>query len=236
MAIVFIRVIILYILIIVSMRIMGKRQLGEMEPNELVIAMIISDLASVPMQDMGIPLLNGILPIVTLVAMNMLISILSVLNIRFRTVINGASSIIIKNGEIVQREMRKNRFTVDELFEELRLQGIVDISAVKYGILESNGRMSIIPYPNQAPPTAEMMGITANGSELQTIIINAGRVLNKNLKGSGHDSAWLLNQLKSRRINSPQDVYLMTVDEKGGVYVSLRKTRDEDGKKGVFKK
>ena len=235
MAIVFIRVIILYILIIISMRVMGKRQLGELEPSELVIAMIISDLASVPMQDMGIPLLNGILPIVILVAMSMLISILSVLNIRFRTVINGTSSIIIKNGEIVQREMRKNRFTVDELFEELRLQGVVDISTVKYGILESNGRMSVILYPNQAPPTSEMLGMAADGNELQTIIINSGHILGKNLKGSGRDHTWLFNQLKQHKINSPEDVYLMTVDERGGVYISLRNTKDNAAKKGVYK-
>lgn len=223
MAIVFTRVIILYILIVVSMRVMGKRQLGELEPNELVMAMIISDLASVPMQDMGIPLLSGILPIVTLVALNLLISMISVKNIRFRTLVNGASSIVIRNGEIVQYEMRKNRFTVDELFEELRLKGYTDLSKIKYGILESNGQMSVIPFANEAPPSAADMNLNVKGNELQTIIINAGRILKKNLTGSGHDQKWLDKVLKEKHIKSPEDVYLLTVDETEGVYVLMKK-------------
>lgn len=226
MAIVFIRVVILYLLIIVAMRVMGKRQLGELEPSELVIALIISDLAAVPMQDMGIPLLNGIMPIAILVALSLLISILSVANIHFRTIINGSSSILIKNGEIVQKEMNKNRFTVDELFEELRIKGVLDISTVKYGILESNGMMSVILYPDETPPTAAMMNLTADSSDLQTIIINGGRILDKNLKGTGHDLNWLKKQLKEHKIKSPEDVYLMTVDEGSRIYFSLRSKKE----------
>lgn len=240
MAIVFVRVIILYILIIVAMRVMGKRQLGELEPSELVIAMIISDLASVPMQNMGIPLLNGIMPIIILVALSFLISLLSVSNIRFRTVINGSSSVIIENGQIVQKEMGKNRFTVDELLEELRLQGVVDISTVKYAILESTGRMSVIPYPGEAPPTAAMMGVAAEGSDLQTILINGGRILDKNLKQMGRDRNWLNTQLKANNIKDTQQVYLMTVDTTGKVFFSLRDkyspTKNSQLKKGQSKK
>ncbi|MGI5971568.1 MAG: DUF421 domain-containing protein [Oscillospiraceae bacterium] len=222
MAIVFVRVIVLYLLIIIAMRVLGKRQIGQLEPGELVLALIIADIAAVPMQDMGIPLLFGILPIIILVSVSLLISGLSVKNIRFRTFVSGKSSIVIERGEIVQSEMKKNRITVDELFEELRLQGVLDISQVKYGILETNGRMSVILWPSEKPPSAAMMNMEAKGGDLQTIIINAGRVLDKNLQLIGRSRSWLENELKSRKIASPDEVYLMTLDTGGRVYISMR--------------
>jgi uncharacterized membrane protein YcaP (DUF421 family) len=222
LAIVFVRVIVLYLLIIIAMRVLGKRQIGQLEPGELVLALIIADIAAVPMQDMGIPLLFGILPIIILVSVSLLISGLSVKNIRFRTFVSGKSSIVIERGEIVQSEMKKNRITVDELFEELRLQGVLDISQVKYGILETNGRMSVILWPSEKPPSAAMMNMEAKGGDLQTIIINAGRVLDKNLQLIGRSRSWLENELKSRKIASPDEVYLMTLDTGGRVYISMR--------------
>jgi uncharacterized membrane protein YcaP (DUF421 family) len=204
------------------MRVLGKRQIGQLEPGELVLALIIADIAAVPMQDMGIPLLFGILPIIILVSVSLLISGLSVKNIRFRTFVSGKSSIVIERGEIVQSEMKKNRITVDELFEELRLQGVLDISQVKYGILETNGRMSVILWPSEKPPSAAMMNMEAKGGDLQTIIINAGRVLDKNLQLIGRSRSWLENELKSRKIASPDEVYLMTLDTGGRVYISMR--------------
>ena len=222
MTVVFIRVIILYALIIVAMRIMGKRQLGELEPTELVMAMLVSDLAAVPMQDMGIPLLTGIIPILTLMCLSLTLSMLSVASVKFRTLISGASSIIISHGEIVQSEMRKNRLTVDEIFESLRLQGVLDISTVKYAVLESNGQLSVIQYPAHSPVTAEMMNLSADGGDMPTIIVNSGRVLDKNLTAAGKDRNWLQKQLREHKIKKLDDIYLLTVDEGGKVYVSLR--------------
>ena len=138
-----IRTVILYLLIIAGVRLMGKRQVGELEPSELVLDLLIADLAAVPMQDFGIPLLSGILPIFTLLCVTMMLSVLTMKSIRFRAIICGRPSIIIENGQINQREMRKNRFTVDELNEELRGQGVTDFSTVKYAILETNGRVSV---------------------------------------------------------------------------------------------
>ena len=131
MVIAFLRTIILYLFIIVGIRLMGKRQVGELEPSELVLALLIADLAAVPMQDFGIPLLTGIIPILTLLCLTMALSVLTMKSVRFRAVLCGRPSIIVENGKLHQREMQKNRFTVDELMEELRMKGITDLNSIK---------------------------------------------------------------------------------------------------------
>ena len=115
---------------------MGKRQVGELEPSELVLSLIIADLASVPMQDYGIPLLTGILPILALLAMTMILSVLTMKSVRFRALMCGRPSIVIRDGLVDQREMARNRLTIDELLEELRAKGYTDPATVKYAILE----------------------------------------------------------------------------------------------------
>ena len=135
-----IRTVILYILIIAGVRLMGKRQVGELEPSELVLSLLIADLASVPMQDLGIPLHAGVVPILALLSLTMILSVLTMKSIRFRTLMCGRPSIVVRDGKVDQGEMRRNRLTVDELLEELRGQGYTDLAGVKYGILETNGR------------------------------------------------------------------------------------------------
>jgi len=222
MVIAFVRTIILYLLIIAGIRLMGKRQVGELEPSELVLALIIADLAAVPMQDFGIPLLSGVIPILTLLSLTMLISVLSVKSVRFRALICGKPSIIIDNGELQQREMAKNRFTVDELMEELRMKGITDISTVKYAILETNGQISVLPFADQNPPTAKDMNIAVDEGGLPVVIINDGRVLDHNLKARGFDRVWLDKQLKAHGAKRSEEVYLLTADEQGRVYFASK--------------
>ena len=137
-----IRTVILYILIIAGVRLMGKRQVGELEPSELVLSLLIADLASVPMQDLGIPLHAGVVPILALLSLTMILSVLTMKSIRFRTLMCGRPSIVVRDGKVDLGEMRRNRLTVDELLEELRGQGYTDLAGVKYGILETNGRLS----------------------------------------------------------------------------------------------
>ena len=201
MVIAFTRTIILYLLIIAGIRLMGKRQVGELEPSELVLDLIIADLAAVPMQDFGIPLLAGIIPILTLLCVTMILSVLTMKSIKFRAIICGRPSIVIENGRINLREMRRNRFTVDELNEELRMLGVTDFSTVKYAILETNGRLSVIPFANQKPVTAEQMNVFPEDVGLPAVIINDGRLLEHNLK-----------------VHRVQDVYLLSVDEKNRIY------------------
>ena len=218
MVIAFLRTIILYLLIIAGVRLMGKRQVGELEPSELVLALIIADLAAVPMQDFGIPLLSGIIPILTLLCITMILSVLTMRSVKFRAIICGRPSIIVENGKLHQREMKKNRFTVDELMEELRMKGVSDISTVKYAILETNGQISVLPYANQLPVTAEQMNVAPDDVGLPIVIINDGRVLDHNLKTRGLNHEWLEKRLSEHKVNSAKDVFRLTVDEQNRVY------------------
>ena len=218
MVIAFLRTIILYLLIIAGVRLMGKRQVGELEPSELVLALIIADLAAVPMQDFGIPLLTGIIPILTLLCITMILSVLTMKSVRFRAIICGRPSIIVENGRLVQREMRRNRFTVDELMEELRMKGVTDLSKVKYAILETNGQISVLPYANQLPATAEQLGLAPEEPGLPVVLIDDGRVLDHNLKLRGLDRAWLDRQLKKQGVRRSEDVFLLTLDEQNRTY------------------
>lgn len=225
MVIAFLRTIILYLLIIVGIRLMGKRQVGELEPSELVLSLIIADLAAVPMQDFGIPLLSGIIPILTLLCITMILSVLTMKSIKFRAIICGRPSIIVDNGKLRQLEMAKNRFTVDELIEELRMKGFTDISTVKYAILETNGRLSVLPYADQLPVTARQMAVASDEQGLPVVIINDGRVLERNLKSRGLNGEWLEKRLVEHDVRSPQDVYLLTVDEQNRVYFVAKDVR-----------
>lgn len=224
MIIAFVRTIILYLLIIIGVRLMGKRQVGELEPSELVLALLIADLAAVPMQDFGIPLLSGIIPILTLLCITMIISLISMKSVTFRALICGRPSIIVENGILHQREMAKNRFTVDELMEELRMKGITDISTVKYAILETNGQLSVLPFSQQTAPVRQDMNIESKETGLPLVIINDGRVLEHNLKLRGYDKAWLKKQLLKYGAKKPADVYLLTADESGTVYYAPKES------------
>ena len=149
----FVRTILLYFIIMLGLRLMGKRQIGELEPTELVLTMLISDLAAVPMQDFGIPLLNGVVPIVTLLALSMLLSYGCMRSIRLRRLVCGSPTTLIKDGILQQAAMRANRFTLDELIEALRSQGVTDLTTVKYAILETDGQLSVLLYPAEQPAT-----------------------------------------------------------------------------------
>lgn len=218
MAIAFTRTLILYLLIIIGIRLMGKRQVGELEPSELVLALIIADLAAVPMQDFGIPLLAGIIPIFTLLCVTMILSVLTMKSIRFRALICGRPSVIVADGKLRQREMNRNRFTVDELMEELRMQGVSDLTTVKYAILETNGRVSVLLKAEEMPVTAKQMELHPQDPGLPVILINDGRLITHNLKGRGLDDVWLKKQLEAHHVRRPEQVFLLTVDENGTVY------------------
>jgi len=213
------RTIILYFLIMIGMRLMGKRQIGELEPSELVLTMMISDLAAVPMQDFGIPLLSGFIPILTLLSLSMLLSQLSLHNLRFRALICGTPAVVIRDGKIQQDTMRKNRFTVDELLEELRGQGIASVEDVKYAVLENSGSLSVLPRTSQQPPTASQLGLKLQDDvTLPVILINDGRIIQKNLTACGRDENWLHKQLTQQKLHSPAQVFLLTLDEQGSVF------------------
>lgn len=218
MAIAIIRTLILYAVIIISLRIMGKRQIGELEPAELVVAVLISDLAAHPLQDIGTPLLYGLIPVLTLLCCEVLMSGFIVKSIKFRKLVCGKPSLLIHKGKIIQSEMKSNRFTLDELSEQLRKKDISDISTVKYAILETDGSLSTLLYTDQAPLTPKQMNIQVDNAGYPVIIVNEGRVLSDNLMKMGYNEIWLKRQLSERNVSDVKNVYLMTVDESGSIY------------------
>ena len=201
---------------------MGKRQVGELEPSELVLALIIADLASVPMQDYGIPLLTGVVPILTLLSLTMILSVLTMKSVRFRALLCGRPSIVIQNGSLDQREMARNRLTLDELLEELRGKGYTDLSAVKYAILETNGQLSVLPYANQKPPAARDLKVTVSELGLPRVLVSDGRLMEHNLKALGHDRPWLDKQLAQRGCRDLSSVFLLLADEADGIYLAKK--------------
>ena len=218
MAIIFIRTLIIYFALVLIMRLLGKRQLGEMELSEFVVAALIADLASHPLQDIGIPMINGLVPIVTLFCCEVLISGVAMKNIRLRALLFGKPSMLLEKGKIRQREMKKNRFTTDELMEELRNQGYLDISAVEYAVLETDGRLSVIPYPSESPVTPSQLKIEAEDKGYPVVVISDGHVIESNLRLVGRDMNWLNKRLAALGVKNTETVFLMTVNSAGQVY------------------
>ena len=207
MAIVIIRTAMIYFALLLAMRLMGKRQLGEMELSEFVVASLIADLAAHPLQDVGIPMTNGLVPVLTLFCFEILIAGVSMKSIRLRALLFGSPSVLVRHGVIDQREMRANRFTADELLQELRKQGLTELSQVEYGILETDGRLNVIPFPGGLPATAEQLGVKTD-------------TLEKNLLALGRATAWLREELKKKGHADVKEIYLMTVNQKGQSYIA----------------
>lgn len=218
MAVIFVRTIVIFLVLMLLMRIMGKRQLGELQISELVVSVLTADLAAIPMQDVGIPLINGIVPIVVLFACELIISDFGLRSVRFRAIVCGKPCVLIKDGKILQRHMRRCRFTIDDLSEELRSKSITDVSRVQFAVLETDGTLSTILYPAEAPLTASLMGVEVQPLGFPYTIIDSGRVLSNNLTLSGHNASWLQKQLDAHGVRSAKEVYALIVFESGKVY------------------
>ena len=214
----FSRTVILYLFLMIGLRLMGKRQIGELEPTELVLTMMLSDLAAVPMQDFGIPLLAGVIPILTLLSLSMLLSYISLHNLKFRELLCGTPTVLIEKGVLRQEAMRRNRYTVDELLEELRQQGYSSLEDIKYAVLENSGRLSLLPWSRCQPLTAQQMGLDLpDETTMPVILIDDGRVLKQNLSSCGRNEAWLRQELHRQKCTSPKEVFLLMLDEQGQV-------------------
>ena len=222
MAIIFVRTVILYFAILISMRIMGKRQLGEMEISEFIVAALIADLAATPLQDIGIPLLNGLVPIIIMFCFEIIIAGLNMRSVKLRKLTYGRPEIIIRDGRIIREAMQKNRFTLDELMQELRAQGLTDTAQVEYAVLETNGQLSIILKSGDQPVTASQMGVVGDDVSYAHIIINEGRILDNNLELLGRDRRWLSNELKRQNFRSADEVYILTLSESGRVFCQAK--------------
>lgn len=214
------RSVVLYFFLILIIRLMGKRQLGEMEPSEFVVSMLIADLAASPMQEIDMPISTAVIPIVIVFALELLLSTLAYHYILIRKLFCGKPVILMEDGKILSENLRRTRVTPDELTEHLREKGIVDLSTVKYAILETNGQISALPDSRYAPVTAIDLGVNVEPVELPFTLISNGRLIEENLKLSGKTKKWLDATLKQRGCTASQ-VLLLTVDRSDRIYISI---------------
>ena len=217
MLISFIRTVILYSILILVIRLMGKRQLGEMEPMEFVVTMLLANLAAVPMQETGIPLLAGLIPILVVLSMELLLSVLVYHSVHARRLLCGKPVILIDNGKIIQDNLRRTRVTLDELTGHLSEKDVLDIRSVQYAILETDGNLSVFPYPKERPASAKDAGIHPKQQFLPVTVVEDGYLSRENLKRAGKDETWLEEVLRSNG-SSLRDTLLLSVDAANRVH------------------
>ena len=217
MLISFLRTVILYSVLIAVIRLMGKRQLGEMEPMEFVVTMLLANLAAVPMQETGIPLLSGLVPILVVLSMELLLSVLVYHSVGARKLLCGKPVILMENGRLLQKNLKKTRITPDELTEFLRMEGVVDLSSVKYAILETGGQISVLPYAKCKPANAKAAGVRVEDTPLPVTVISDGQLLEENLPKLGKDRGWVAAVLTNYGC-TVRDVYLLTAEPSGKLY------------------
>lgn len=210
----YIRTIILYLILIAVIRIMGKRQVGQMEPSEFVVTMLVANLASIPMQDGGIPLYSGLVPILTVLGVELVLSAASMRSVGFRRLLCGRPVILIENGHVLQNNLRRTRITLDELTGHLREKDVLNVTDVQYAILETNGNLSVFPYPKHKPASAKDAGIHPQRQSLPVTIIGDGYLYRQNLPAAGKDEAWVRRFLQERELKQ-KDVWLLTLDATG---------------------
>ena len=206
------RTILLYLLLIFVVRLMGKRQVGQLEPSEFVVTMLVANLASIPMQDGGIPLFSGAVPILTVLALELILSGLAVKSLGFRKILCGKPVILIENGKILQKNLKKTRISLDELTGHLRQKDVLDPSQVQYAILETNGSLSVFPYPKYRPASAMDAGIEAKKQYLPVTIISDGCLIPENLPLAKKDAAWVQKVLLTHNATL-KNTWLLTVDK-----------------------
>lgn len=228
-----IRTIILYIFIIAAIRLMGKRQISEMQPSELVVTLVISDIASLPMQNTSQPLLSGVVPVLVLVTLEIVVSIFMLKSRRFRRVVCGNPVVLISDGVLRQNEMRRLRISTDELFAQLRQQGVFSLEDVKYCIVETNGSISVLEKPEKRSLSAEDMGLSPADTLPETVIISDGKILVDGLQQCNRTKEWVDNILSKNHMPL-KHVFMLTVSP-DNTYRLLQKEKQSAINKTVSK-
>ena len=217
MLITFFRAIVLYIIVLIVMRLMGKREIGQLQPFELAISIMIADLATLPMAETGIPISNGIIPILGLLVMHLIISILNMKSTKAREIICGKPSILIFRGKIDQKVLKKERFTINELEERLRDNNIFNIGDVEYAVLETSGQVTVIPKPSKRPTIPEDFNIEPQYEGIPYDLVVDGKVMYKNLEKLGKNYVWLQRQTEKFGIK-PEEALIVTIDGNNQFY------------------
>ena len=227
MLLIFVRAIILYILVLVVMRFMGKREIGQLQPFELAISIMIADLATIPMAEPGIPITNGIIPILGLLIMHLTISIINIKSIKLREIICGKPSILICHGKIDEKNMKKERFTINELEERLRGNNVFSIADVEYAILETSGQISVILKPNKRNPTLEDLNINSRYEGIAYDLVVDGKVMKENLEKLDKDYNWLEKELYKYEMK-PEETLIATIDGKGEFFCQKKERKNKN--------
>ena len=225
MTVIIIRTLILYSTVVFSLRLMGKRQIGELQPAELFVARMIADVATVPMQSLDMPLLSGILPVLTLLIAEVVTSFLSIKSRRMRKFFMGEPSIVVYNGVILEKELMKQRFNLSDLLEELRVLGCFDVSDVFVAVLETNGKLSVIPRDNARPATVEDLKLKNVRHEgLPCTVILDGKLNNTELKRSEKKLDDVLSEIRKHGARDIPDVFIASIDAEGEMFIQLKES------------
>lgn len=225
MLLTFIRTITLYILVLIVMRFMGKREIGQLQPFELAISIMIADLATIPMAETGIPISSGVVPILGLLVMHLTISVINLKSIKMREIICGKPAILIYRGRIQEKTMKKERFTINELEERLRGYNVTNIGDIEYAILETSGQISILQKPNKRNAIPEDFGIMPEYEGIAYDLVIDGKIMKENLEKLDKDYNWLLKQVEPFGIK-PEEALIATIDGKGNFFC-----QEKEGKK-----
>ena len=217
MLVTLLRTIILYILVLITIRVLGKRQVGELQPADLVLTILLSEILVIPMQDPEIPLVHTFIPVLLLIGFEIVISVISLKSLRFRTLLQGNSLIVIRNGVVDQKQLQRLRFTVDDLLEALRKKDIFDISEVQYAIVETDGTLSVLLKPESRAPQNSDLQTTPVDNGMPCLVISDGQVIHTHFKLCDMTDQKLENILKKNKIRA-EHILLMTADRGGNYY------------------
>ena len=210
------RTLLMYLMLLLAVRLSGKRQLGQLEPAEFVVTMLIANLAGIPLEDGDVPLLAGAVPILTLLAGELLLTWLTVGSLRLRRLLCGKPVILIDNGALLTDNLRRTRLTVDELTSRLRQKDVLSIRDVQFAVLETNGQLSVFPWPDTRPPSAREAGVETEARDLPVTLVEDGKLNTDNLPRAGRSRAWVQARLREHGVSLRQTL-LLTVDSAGSV-------------------
>jgi uncharacterized membrane protein YcaP (DUF421 family) len=222
---IFCRTLIIYLVVIIAMRMMGKRQIGEFEPSEFVIAIMISEVATVPLENISIPIFHGIVPVITLIIAEIMLSFFCLKNSRFRNMVIGRPTVIIQNGVLIEKELKRLRFNLEDIIEELRNNGYPNISEIECAVLETNGHLSVLLKPEYNPVTRKDLQIQTDPSSICHVLVKDGIVLFSELERINRDLKWLNSQIKKQNIKKLDDVFFACIDPAGKVYIQKKEEK-----------
>ena len=220
-----IKTVLIFLLLVAAMRLLGKRQLGELELSELVVSILAADLAAIPLQNPDLDLWYGVVPVLALFACELALSFLTARSITARRLLCGKPCFLIRDGVICQDEMRRCRLTVDELTEELRGRDVTDPATVQYAVLETDGSLNVILFPEHRPVTAGQLQLSSEDEGYATVLIEEGKLLAENLRVVGKDRHWLDRELRRRGCSSVRQVYVLILFRSGKIYFARRSTK-----------